>query len=103
MWRLWLTAMVLRSTTADPDRMPSMMPPAPEDDLLRHLVIGDAEEDDISGFGDFFRRGAESGFLGVGKFLGFRRGIGPDGDFVSGAQRIRARGSPCGQVRGILI
>src|ERR1035437_8943539 len=29
MWRLWLTAMVLQSTTTDPERMPSMMPLEP--------------------------------------------------------------------------
>src|ERR1035437_3236135 len=65
-----------------------------EDDLLRHGGIADAEEQNVGVFRDFLRGGAELAFFGVGEFLGLGRGVGPDGDFVSGAEEVAGHGVP---------
>ena len=94
MWRLWLTAMVLQSTTTDPARTPSTMPLGPRMTSFAICGIADAEEEDVGVFRDFLRGGAELAFFGAGEFLGFGRGVGPDGDFVSGAEEVAGHGVP---------
>ncbi len=69
-----------------------MMPFGAEDDVGGHCGVADAEEDDVGVFRHFLRGGAELAFLGVGQFCGLGGGVGPDGDFVSGAEEVAGHG-----------
>ncbi len=72
--------------------MPSMMPSAPRMTSFA-ISVSPTQRKTTSAFSaTSFGVAQNLAFLGVGKFLGFGGGVGPDGDFVSGAEEVAGHG-----------